>query len=44
LVLASKLDGTILVVDLGQTSKDALRHTKEQLYQSGVSLLGLICI
>jgi capsular exopolysaccharide synthesis family protein len=44
LVLASKLDGTILVVDLEQTSKDVLRHTKEQLHQSGVTLLGLICI
>lgn len=44
LVLASKLGGTILVVDLGQTSKDSLRHTKEQLNQSGVTLLGLICI
>ena len=44
LVLASKLDGAILVVDLEQTSRDVLRHTKEQLYQSGVTLLGLICI
>ena len=44
LVLASKLNGTILVVDLEKTSKDILRHTKEQLYQSGVDLLGLICI
>ena len=44
LVLASKLDGTVLFVDLEQTSKDALRHTKEQLHRSGVTLLGLICI
>lgn len=44
LVLASKLDGTILIVDLEQTSKDVLRHTKEQLYQSGVNLLGVICV
>jgi len=43
LVLASKLDGMILVVDLEQISKEVLRRTKEQLNQSGVNLLGVIC-
>jgi len=44
LVLASHLDATVLFVDLEQTSKDALRHMKDQLNQSGVNLLGLICV
>jgi capsular exopolysaccharide synthesis family protein len=43
LILAAKLDGTILVVNLGQTSKEILRRTQEQLNQSGVNLLGVIC-
>ena len=43
IILASRLNGIMLFVNLEQTSKDILRRSKEQLNQPGITLLGLIC-
>jgi non-specific protein-tyrosine kinase len=41
-VLAAKLDGTILVLKAGKTSRDAAREAKEQLEKVHANLLGTI--
>lgn len=43
LVLASKLDGVLLLADLGHTPREAISQAKEQISKLDVPLLGLIC-
>jgi Mrp family chromosome partitioning ATPase len=40
-ILASRLDGVLLVVDAGSTRRDAARHSKESLDSVGAHLLGV---
>lgn len=42
LVLSSKVDGVILVVNPGRTKKDALKATMEQFARSEARILGLV--
>ena len=43
LVLASKLDGVLLLADLGNTPREVISQAKEQISKLAVPLLGLIC-
>jgi Mrp family chromosome partitioning ATPase/uncharacterized protein involved in exopolysaccharide biosynthesis len=43
LILASKLDGVLLVTDLNRTPREVIRQAREQLSKLGVPLLGLVC-
>jgi protein-tyrosine kinase len=43
LVLASKLDGVLLLADLGHTPREVISQAKEQISKLDVPLLGLIC-
>jgi len=43
LVLASKLDGVLLLADLGHTLREVISQAKEQISKLDVPLLGLIC-
>lgn len=42
LVLASKVDGVLLVLQLGRTRKRAISMVKERLQQSGAKILGIV--
>lgn len=41
-IMASKVDGTILVVREGQTEKESLRHAKELLERVQANILGVV--
>jgi non-specific protein-tyrosine kinase len=41
-VLATKVDGTILVLRAGKTSRDDAREAKEQLQKVRANLLGVV--
>lgn len=43
LIMASKADSALLVVDLDMSSSDLLLQTLEQLGKAGVNLLGMVC-
>jgi|GEM_PF-1078365 len=43
LILASKLDGVLLVTDLNRTPREVIRQAREQLSRLDVPLLGLVC-
>jgi len=43
LIMASKADSALLVVDLDMSSSDLLFQTLEQLRKAGVNLLGMVC-
>jgi Mrp family chromosome partitioning ATPase len=41
-VLSQYMDGVFLVVRSGKTSKNALRHARDQLFQIKAPLIGLV--
>jgi capsular exopolysaccharide synthesis family protein len=41
-ILATRVDGVLLVVDSGRTRRDAARRAKEQLERVGARLLGVV--
>ena len=41
-VLATKVDGVVLVVEVGKTRFADLKHAKEQLERSGPHILGVV--
>ena len=43
LVLASKLDGVLLVADLNRTARDIMAEALERLSELGAPMLGLVC-
>jgi capsular exopolysaccharide synthesis family protein len=43
LILATKLDGVLLVTDLDRTPREMIKQAREQLSKLDVPLLGLIC-
>jgi succinoglycan biosynthesis transport protein ExoP len=43
LILASKLDGVLLVADLDHAPREVIRQAQEQLSKLDIPLLGLIC-
>jgi succinoglycan biosynthesis transport protein ExoP len=43
LILASKLDGVLLIADLNRMPREVIRQAREQLSKLDVPLLGLVC-
>jgi non-specific protein-tyrosine kinase len=43
LVIATRVDGVLLVIDVGKTEKEALRYARDLLDRARARVLGLVC-